>query len=59
MPTTKKQSVLLAVTGVVCLAIIFVVNAFTMKIDSYFAFAVVTIIGIVLGVPIGVFIKRK
>ena len=55
----KPHPLLVTTIGVLCLTVIFVVNAFTLKVDSYFAIAIVGIIGWALGFPIGWLSKKK
>ena len=56
---SKHPKIAVTLVGVVCLTIIFVVNSFTLKVDNYFAIAIVGIIAWLLGVPIGMFWRKK
>ena len=58
-PIDKHPKLSLALTGIVCLTVIFVVNAFTLKVDNYFAIALVGIIAWLLGFPIGFLFRKK
>ena len=56
---SKHPGLSLAITGVISLTIIFVTNAFTLKVDSYFAIGIVGIIAWLLGIPIGLLLRKK
>lgn len=56
---SKHPGLALAITGVISLTIIFVTNAFTLKVDSYFAIGIVGIIAWLLGIPIGLLLRKK